>query len=111
MGRIEVKCRKEGKVEGMKKWRVERKEGRERMEEDEQDDIHSWQFRLCGDVFLTYLVTTCGLPLYHHRLTWQPSMRRRLALMPVTRPPSRSWTNSSQVSHILCNTSIANSIV
>ena len=28
MGRIEVKCRKEGKVEGMKKWRVENKEGR-----------------------------------------------------------------------------------
>ena len=26
MGRIEVKCRKEGKVEGMKKWRVERKD-------------------------------------------------------------------------------------
>ena len=48
------RCNEEGKMEGMKKWRVERKEG-EREMSNISYDIHSWQFRLCGLTFSHYM--------------------------------------------------------
>ena len=36
--------------------------------------------------------------LCHPRLTWLPSTRRQLVLMPVIQLPSRSWASSSRVS-------------